>query len=160
MPRFRLHNLRRRNLGSSMLPRKNIYRILDANINRAKEGLRVCEEVTRFLINSRPLTLEFKKARHKIDSVIRLLSAQAFLFKERKAWADVGKNIYVQELERKDFKDIFFANIQRVKESIRVLEEFSKLINRNSAIEFKKLRYRMYEIEKISAKKILPLRSC
>ncbi len=137
---------------------KNIYRIIDANINRAKEGLRVCEEITRFLIDSRFLTLEFKKSRHRIDLIIDSLSLKACLFKERKSLKDVGRNIYVNELERKDFKDIFFANIQRVKESVRVLEEFSKLICKDSAIEFKKLRYRIYEIEKKAAKRILSLR--
>ncbi len=139
-------------------PEKNIYRILDANINRAKEGLRVCEEITRFLLNNRPYTLEFKKIRHKIDEITRTIFIKTRLLKERESLLDVGKNIYVNELKRENFKDIFFANIQRVKESIRVLEEFSKLISKDSAIGFKKIRYRVYEIEKKTAERLLSLR--
>ena len=75
----------------------------------------------------------------------------------RNSKTDVGKNIYINELKRTGYQDIFFANIQRVKESIRVLEEFSKLINKNIALEFKKIRYSMYEIEKKAAKKISSL---
>ncbi len=132
----------------------NINRVIDANINRTKEGLRVCEEITRFILDNHSLTSEFKKIRHKIDVVFRRLPSYITLIKERKSLTDVGKDIYINELKRRNYQDIFFANIQRVKESIRVLEEFSKVINKNIAVEFKKIRYRIYEIEKKSAKKI------
>jgi hypothetical protein len=66
-------------------------------------------------------------------------------------------NILGQELKRSSVEDIFRANIQRVKESIRVLEEFSKLINKQAAIGFKKMRYRLYEIEKKALKKVSTL---
>lgn len=133
---------------------KSIHRILDANLNRLKEGLRVCEEITRFIIASPALTSNFKKIRHRINSITKCLPANIILLKERNSLKDVGRNIYINELKRKDFQDIFFANIQRVKESIRVLEEFSKLINKNIALKFKKTRYSIYEIEKKVAKRI------
>jgi len=136
---------------------KTINRIIDANINRAKEGLRVCEEITRFILNSPKLMSGFKKIRHGIDEVVKCLPASIDLLRERKSLKDVGRNIYINELERKNFQDIFFANIQRVKESIRVLEEFTKLINKNFAIQFKKVRYDIYELEKDAAKRISAL---
>lgn len=137
---------------------KGINRIIDANINRTKEGLRVCEEIVRFVLNSRSLTSEFKKKRHQIDALIRSLPhSLPDLLKERKSLKDVGKNIYINELKRENFKDIFFANIQRVKESIRVLEEFAKLRDKNFAVKFKKLRYEIYEIEKKAAGRISAL---
>jgi len=132
-----------------------INRIIDANINRAKEGLRVCEEITRFILDSRKLTAEFKIIRHKIDGLAMKICGLADLLKERSSLKDVGQNIYINELKRKSVRDIFFANIQRVKESIRVLEEFSKLIDEKLAVNFKKTRYELYEIEKRIAKKIL-----
>jgi len=125
-----------------------VNRIIDANINRAKEGLRVCEEITRFILDSRQLTLELKSARHKIDVLAKHLPASLKLLKNRDSLLDVGRNIYINEMKRKNISDIFFANIQRVKESIRVLEEFSKLKAKNSALGFKKIRYKIYEIEK------------
>lgn len=133
---------------------KTINRIIDANINRAKEGLRVCEEIARFILNSRGITSEFKKIRHEIDAIIKQLLTAKDLLKSREALTDVGRDIYANELRRKDFQDIFFANMQRVKESIRVLEEFSKLKNINLAIKFKKIRYRIYEAEKRIAERI------
>ncbi len=137
--------------------KKIIYRVIDANINRAKEGLRVCEEITRFILDNYSLTSEFKKIRHKTDSILKYLPENIRLFKERKSANDVGKKIYINELKRKNYQDIFFANIQRVKESIRVLEEFTKLINKDIAIKFKGLRYDIYELEKKVAKIIPPI---
>lgn len=125
-----------------------INRIIDANINRAKEGLRVCEEITRFILERRQLTLELKKVRHKIEAAAARLPRQQELLAARKSSRDIGKNIYINELKRKNLSDIFFANIKRAEESIRVLEEFAKLGNRRLAVEFKSIRYRVYEIEK------------
>lgn len=132
---------------------RNINRIIDANINRVKEGLRVCEEIARFILDDRALTADFKKIRHAIDT-IKIPIKKSVLIEERNPKKDVGRNIYVNELKRKGYQDIFFANIQRAKESIRVLEEFNKLINIETAINFKKVRYRIYEIEQKTAKKI------
>ena len=138
---------------------KIINRIIDANINRTKEGLRVCEEVARFILNSRTLTAELKRIRHKIDIIFKLLPSPITLYKERESLKDVGRNIYANELKRRNYRDVFLANMQRVKESIRVLEEFSKLNSSNIAIEFKKIRYSIYELEKKVIKKISSLRS-
>lgn len=136
---------------------RGIDRIIDANINRAKEGLRVCEEITRFILSSRPLSVEFKKIRHNMDSLCKDIVSKADLIRQRDSLKDVGKNIYVNELKRKNYRDIFFANIQRLKESIRVLEEFSKLIDKHAAVRFKDIRYKVYELEKRAAKRILSL---
>jgi len=69
----------------------------------------------------------------------------------------VGRDILANELKREGPKDIFFANIQRVKESIRVLEEFSKLTNIKSSLKFKRARYKIYAIEKKAAGRISAL---
>ena len=137
---------------------KAIYRVIDANINRVKEGLRVCEEITRFILDNRNLTAEFKKIRHRTDAILKYLPRNTELIKKRQSLTDIGRKIYVNELKRKNYRDIFFANIQRVKESIRVLEEFTKLINKNIAVRFKGLRYDIYEVEKKVAKIISPIR--
>jgi thiamine-phosphate pyrophosphorylase len=127
---------------------KSINRIIDANINRAKEGLRVCEEITRFILDDRALTARLKAVRHKIGALLQALPRPEELIKGRSAPGDVGRGIYGNELKRKDYRDIFFANIQRVKESIRVLEEFVKLENIKAAVAFKGLRYSVYHLEK------------
>ena len=132
-------------------PDKFIYRIIDANINRAKEGLRVCEEIARFALNRRLLCADFKQLRHRLDGIIQKLPSRIFLISSRESSTDAGRKNYHGELAREDCRDIFFANIQRVKESVRVLEEFSKLIHKNIAVAFKEARYDIYEVEKRAA---------
>lgn len=126
----------------------SVARIIDANLNRVKEGLRVCEEITRFLANNRRLTSSFKDLRHRLDSALKHLPASRELLIERDVSSDVGRRILGRELKRAGVSGIFFANIQRVKESARVLEEFSKLYSEKAALIFKDIRYRIYELEK------------
>lgn len=135
-----------------------IHRILDANLNRAKEGLRVCEEVVRFIIESRTLAEEFKRIRHSLDRASKKLRYAESLLKNRSSETDVGRTLNKHELERGGYADIFIANIQRVKESIRVLEEFGKLKDPKIAIGFKRIRYDVYAIEKRAMGKIAPTR--
>lgn len=125
---------------------KAVDRIIDANINRAKEGLRVAEEVARFILNNRRAIARLKAIRHGLSD---LCSAQLKrrLLKARNACGDAGQDVYAGELNRKGTRDIFFANIQRAKESIRVLEEFSKLNNTPLSKKYKHLRYRLYDVE-------------
>lgn len=123
-----------------------------------KEGLRVCEETARFGLNSSTLTLQFKKIRHSLDDIInKLLGSKVNMILERSSDKDVGRKISRFEFRRSDLTDIFLANIQRVKESVRVLEELSKLKNRKAALRLKEARYRIYELEKIVVKRIRAL---
>ena len=137
---------------------KTIKRIIDANFNRSKEGLRVCEEITRFILNDRGLTEELKNLRHQLNTILKNIPLTGKeLLKARNSLEDIGEDIFINELKRKNVNDIFFANLQRVKESVRVLEEFSKLIDRKSAISFKACRYAIYELEKKAVRKISAL---
>ena len=124
-----------------------VYRILDANLNRVAEGMRVCEEVVRFILNDRKLTSQFKNMRHQIFKITDASLRKKFIEK-RNSQQDVGRSLLHGELKRRNYQDIFFANIQRVKESIRVLEEFYKLIDKKNFIKLKGLRFTAYEIEK------------
>lgn len=138
--------------------RRKVSRIIDANLNRTKEGLRVCEEIARFLLDDTRLTSELKRIRHRIASLAKEFAVSfPQLLESRSSSDDVGRRIYANELERKDSRDIFYANIQRVKEGVRVLEEFSKLSDRKLAVKFKDIRYCLYEVEKKAAKKVSAL---
>ena len=136
---------------------KAIHRIIDANINRVKEGLRVAEEITRFFLENRRLTEGFKKIRHNIDTISRCFVSRTHLLKARNSDTDLGREIFANELRRKNCQDIFSANIQRTKESLRVLEEFTQLVNKSLAVDFKSIRYEIYELEKRAVKKISAL---
>ena len=135
--------------------RNKINRIIDANLNRAKEGLRVCEDIARFILDDRRFTLKLKRARHKLSSLSGSLATRRMLLKDRQSAKDVGRFLKADELKRKGVRDIFFANMQRAKESVRVLEEFSKLINIKAALGFKEVRYKIYGLEKKALERIL-----
>lgn len=126
-----------------------IYRIIDANLNRTKEGLRVCEDIARFVFDSKSTTRQYKNIRHQLLEALEAFNIrQTDFIKARNVRADVGRASTIAEFKRGNVKDIFYANSQRAKESIRVLEEFTKLLNRKPAEHFKKLRYRIYSLEK------------
>lgn len=135
-----------------------IERILDANINRAKEGLRVAEDIARFALDARGLTRELKTVRHQIDAILMKVPRARGFIVHRRSCDDVGQHIYGNELSRKDIGHILDANMQRVKESLRVLEEFMKLESVHAAGAFKSMRYHVYEIEKKAARKSETLR--
>ena len=131
---------------------QKLYRIIDANFNRAKEGLRVCEDICRFILNDPLLTKNFKSLRHRLTHIILLLELED-LIGARDIERDVGKKSSRSESTRKKWLDIFYANIQRVKESIRVLEEFSKLTNVKLSQNIKNIRYKLYALEKKTSAK-------
>ena len=126
---------------------RSLERILDANVNRAKEGLRVCEDTVRFVYNDRSLTSRFKNVRHELTDTAAALGPDA-LIRARDVSVDTGRPTSVSESARSGVPDVFRANVQRVKESLRVLEEFAKIIDGKVAERFKNLRYRVYELEK------------
>lgn len=134
--------------------KKELYRIIDANFNRSREGLRVCEEVARFVWNSPALTKDLKNVRHSISSVLKDTPATARILNDaRDSVNDVGRCACSKsEMSRITYSDIFGANIQRVKESLRVLEEFFKLIDKKNSARFTDLRFKVYEIEKKAIK--------
>lgn len=134
----------------NIMDKKEIFRIIDANFNRSREGLRVCEDLARFIWNSRRLTQDLKHVRHGISAVLKNSPATSrILCRFRDTKKDVLKTRRTRsEMQRTAYPDIFNANIERAKESIRVLEEFFKLIDRKSSARFTALRFKVYDIEK------------
>ena len=134
------------------MPDNSLYRILDVNFNRAKEGLRVCEDICRYVRDEKNLTRVFKDTRHDLTRTVEILGIRKALA-ARDIAKDVGRNTSPSESERKDMSAVFWANAQRVKESLRVLEEIAKLIDIKSAQRIKHLRYTVYAIEQKALKK-------
>ncbi len=130
--------------------KEEIYRIFDANINRAREGLRVCEEVARFILCDEKLTKKLKGVRHQVTKIIQSLKIDTKkLFAIRDVRKDVGARTYPRsEGRRKSYQDIVTSNMKRVEESLRVLEEFTKKINPSTGAKFKRLRFQTYDLER------------
>ncbi len=131
---------------------KGFYRVIDANFNRAKEGLRVCEDICRFVLDQKALTNKYKEIRHDLTELICSLNISRII-QCRNIADDVGKKSIALEMKRKEINDIYYANSQRIKESIRVLEEFSKLLSQDVSLELKTMRYKIYAIEQKIIKK-------
>jgi len=137
-----------------------IYRVIDANFNRVREGLRVCEEFARFVSNDKDLTEDFKRTRNRVSKLHNnLLNDKRFLFLARDVARDVGRKGFRFERERSKSLDVFWANLHRSKEGLRVLEEFTKLLDSNISDDFRRLRYKLYELEKKAFKKLQALLS-
>ena len=125
-----------------------ILRILDANVNRCCEGLRVIEEIARFAHDDSAMMLEIKEIRHSIRRLIEPLSPGNIKF--RRSDEDVGGRFSTDsEKFRGSFTSVARANFLRVEESLRVMEEFGKLLEPELAEPVKNVRFRTYHIEKI-----------
>jgi len=128
--------------------RRAIYRIIDANLNRAGEGLRVIEDGVRFIFNDFSLTEELKKMRHSIVKVIKDIPDFNWeeLISSRNSRKDVGAKL--AEEKREKIKEVIRANFRRVEEAERSLEEFSKLLSPLLGEQFRKIRFQTYSLEK------------
>ena len=123
-------------------------RIIDANVNRAVEGLRVMEEVVRFVVGNKSLTAQIKTSRAKLRKLANQLSQKEVHFKNRKVSKDVGRRSFSKsEAKRKTILDVFMANSKRAQEALRVLEEFSKLVDPKAGKTFKAIRFKVYQWE-------------
>lgn len=116
---------------------------MDVNLNRAREGLRVIEDVVRFCGENKKLTTILKRVRHQLSGTVKDVG---LLLASRNTKHDVGRQ-FAPGLEGTR-KDIIISNFRRVEESLRVLEEVSKILMPRKASIYKKLRFCVYNIEK------------
>ena len=119
-------------------------RIIDANLNRATEALRVIEEIARFYLDNEDLCAQLKYLRHELAGVIDL--NYAALLKSRDTEGDVGTFV-VNNTEKQDVLDIFKANFKRLQQSLRALAEYGQAQGFDVAV-FEKTRYDSYTMEK------------
>lgn len=126
--------------------RQDILRVIDANLNRTFEGLRTIEEISRFACNDSDSTESLKGLRHTLQN-IAVEFDRAELLAARDVAGDVGTSITTEsEMKRIDSHAIVAAAAQRVQQSLRCLEEFSKWIQPESSSKFEALRYRSYDV--------------
>ncbi|MHC4482646.1 MAG: thiamine phosphate synthase [Planctomycetota bacterium] len=125
-----------------------VYRIIDANFNRAREAIRVIEEFCRFALNSRPLTERAKQLRHELSAAVDKLDAGR-LISSRDTLGDVGVDTTIEnQLKRTDLRDCFTAAGKRLPEALRALSETVQTINPELARKIENLRYAAYTLEK------------
>lgn len=130
-------------------------RIVDANLNRAREALRVMEEHARFLLDDEGLTAAVKELRHELAAAIPPALAMP-MAASRATQADVGRAIGTpSEYSRATAAAVAAAAGKRVTEALRAIEEYGKLFDPAFAARIEQLRYRAYTLEQRVA--LLPL---
>jgi len=127
------------------MEQSKLFRLIDANLNRLKEGIRVIEDINRYLYDNKEVASKLKSLRHlaKIENYLDLLP-------HRDIQNDVLKESVKSEMERENIGGILLANYKRSQEAARVLEESFKLIDPEKSEDFKKIRYRLYSLEQIN----------
>ena len=124
---------------------EKVERLIDANINRIREGLRVIEDIHRYIYDDAEISSDIKELRHNIQKAYnphRVI--------HRDIENDVSKESIDSEMSRGDLQSIIIANFSRAQESARVLEELFKLDSPEISALFKEIRYKLYAIEKRS----------
>jgi len=127
---------------SNSLP-PELLRVVDANLNRLKEGIRVIEDIARYVHNDKELSTSLKTLRHqcRIEPLEALLAS-------RDSVNDVLRPTMQSEMNRTDLRSIVIANYKRGQESARVLEELYKIVEPSLSERFKNIRYELYALEK------------
>lgn len=129
--------------------RIDMARILDANANRAREALRVVEDYCRYALDDAFLSGELKRLRHGLTEAINTLSGK-LLLEARETLQDVGTDIAAAgEYERHSLTEVVRVNLNRLREALRTLEEYGKVISGELGRAFEQLRYRCYTLERI-----------
>ncbi|MBI2885044.1 MAG: hypothetical protein HYY15_02600 [Candidatus Omnitrophica bacterium] len=132
-------------------------RLLDANANRALEGLRVCEDAIRFGLDDPTVLRRLRALRHAVAAALRALPVTpAELARSRNSRRDPGRAFAsdpIPSLER-----MLVINLQRAKEALRVLEETCRLIAPAHAPTFQRLRFRAYDVERHLLLALAPVR--
>ena len=128
--------------------RAEAARAVDANLNRARESLRVLDDYARFVRNDRGLTSTVKSLRHRLVEAETLLPT-GLLLSSRDAAGDVGSTIGLGgEYIRTSTLAVAVANLKRLQESLRSAEEFGKILSTLFAKSIEAMRYESYTLEK------------
>jgi thiamine-phosphate pyrophosphorylase len=132
-------------------------RLIDANANRAREGLRVLEDIARFTLADQHLAGELKDLRHTITRTVAELIPTDLALTERSAETDVGRTINApEEHARSDLRAVARAAGSRTTEALRVLEEAAKVASHGS-VEIERARYRAYDAAAAVARGLVPI---
>ncbi|HZW06797.1 MAG TPA: thiamine phosphate synthase, partial [Phycisphaerales bacterium] len=130
---------------------QSALRMIDANANRAAEGLRVMEDVARFALDHAELAALCKGARHDLRSALEgVPGGRLGMLASRDTPGDVGTSIKAEGTEtvRASLNAVAAAAAGRVMEGLRAIEETAKVVAPAAAGAVERVRYRVYEIDK------------
>ena len=127
-----------------------IAQIIDANLDRAREGLRVLEDWARYGLGRVDIVKKLKNFRQILGSYHLDFYKNARNYTKDKC---NGLN-HPEQFKRVHIQNIISSNSGRIQEALRVLEEFSRNNNYELSKAAALIRYEMYslEIELMNAK--------
>ena len=120
-----------------------IERLIDANLDRAREGLRVMEEWARFGLERPDLVWRCKDLRQRLGQ----LHDERYKFARDAAGDPATGLAHPAQVGRRDGAAIVAANAARVQEALRVLEEFGRLVDGDLAAAAAACRYSLYDLD-------------
>ena len=149
---------------------RSVSRLIDANLNRALEGLRVCEDIVRFheehpteagypaklggrrkcqgaRAHRARLARRLRALRHAVAvAAARLPGGHLELLRARDSRRDVGRR--APTTAESSLERLLLINFQRAKESLRVLEECARVVAPRCSGTFQAIRFRAYDLER------------
>ena len=120
-----------------------IERLLDANLDRAREGLRVLEDWARFGLDRPDLVARSKDLRQRLGLVHR----DSYKRARHTATDSAAGLTHPAQAGRSSPERVVAANAARAQEALRVIEEFGRGIDAPLAEEAARCRYRLYDLE-------------
>jgi len=126
---------------NATLPSTAVWRLLDANANRAREGLRVIEDTARFILENAEAAKAFRTMRHSLDQLVRQHYHK--LLEARNVQNDSGR-ANLAEPYKDGIHDLLVANIKRVEEALRVIEEYGRVLAPRAVRKAQSLRFEVY----------------
>jgi len=126
-----------------------LERLIDANANRASEGIRVLEDLARFVLDRADLCARLKDERHALRAALPAIgSTPERRLASRDTAHDAGTTISTQhESDRSDDRSVAIAGAKRAQEALRALEEVAK-VRSGSGAAFERIRYALYDLER------------
>ena len=133
----------------------DLLRMLDANLNRCREALRLAEDYARFALDDAELCERLKAIRHDLSTATADAARSAVTWRDTPR--DVGTTITTaDERSRQDLASAVVAAGKRFGEAARVVEELLKIDSPDAAAVVESCRYRFYEAERRIALTLRP----
>jgi thiamine-phosphate pyrophosphorylase len=134
----------------SYTPTSHDLRLLDANANRAREGLRTAEDYVRFNVGVCRHSATLKGLRAQVTALLQghfsdfeLVSSRNVSGDPLRPTAEEGRQPQQDETPQA----VAHRGLKRAQEALRVLEEFLKGRHPATAAELSRARYSAYEVE-------------
>jgi thiamine-phosphate pyrophosphorylase len=118
--------------------------VLDANVNRAREALRILEDTARFVLDNPAAAKALRGLRHDIDLLVRV--HYRTLLAARDVARDTGRSNSAKPYQGA-MGALLAANFKRCEEALRVLEEYGRVISPGAVKKAQALRFTIYQWE-------------